>query len=161
MGHTQDDVGIAKIEEFLDRIEDPDEAVFDAFQDTFNIVKESLKLNDEEGSEEFLKNKAKAEELSAKVCFEIQQNNNLLVGVLPQGGGYVLPGALKVNDGFKECTFKFVSKSLWQSKFKTKYHTGAMWTRTTCLRVKDLLLSQVGRGSPGRSREGSGTGLAR
>ena len=36
-----------------------------------------------------------------------------------------------------------------------------MWTRTTCLRVKDLLLSQVGRGSPGRSREGSGTGLAR
>ena len=67
MGHTQDDVGIAKIEEFLDRIEDPDEAVFHAFQDTFNIVKESLKLNDEEGSEEFLKNKAKAEELSAKV----------------------------------------------------------------------------------------------
>ena len=77
MGHTQDDVGIAKIEEFLDRIEDPDEAVFDAFQDTFNIVKESLKLNDEEGSEEFLKNKAKAEELSAKVWFEIQQNKVL------------------------------------------------------------------------------------
>ena len=76
MGHTQDDVGIAKIEEFLDRIEDPDEAVFDAFQDTFNIVKESLKLNDEEGSEEFLKNKAKAEEFSAKVLFEVQQNNN-------------------------------------------------------------------------------------
>ena len=161
MGHTQDDVGIAKIEEFLDRIEDPDEAVFHAFQDTFNIVKESLKLNDEEGSEEFLKNKAKAEELSAKVWFEIQQNNNLMNGFLPQGGGYVLPGALKVNDGFKECTYKFVSKSLWPSKSKTKYHTGAMWTRTTCLRVKVLLPSQVGRGSPGRSREGSGTGLAR
>ena len=80
MGHTQDDVGIAKIEEFLDRIEDPDEAVFDAFQDTFNIVKESLKLNDEEGSEEFMKNKAKAEEFSAKVWFEIQQNNNLMIG---------------------------------------------------------------------------------
>ena len=25
-----------------------------------------------------------------------------------QGGGYVLPGALTVNDGFKDCTFKFV-----------------------------------------------------
>ena len=118
MGHTQDDVGIAKIEEFLDRIEDPDEAVFDAFQDTFNIVKESLKLNDEEGSEEFLKNKTKAEELSAKVWFEIQQSNILMI--LLQGGGYVLPGALKVNDGFKECTYKFVSKSLRQSKSKTK-----------------------------------------
>ena len=89
MGHTQDDVGIAKIEEFLDRIEDPDEAVFDAFQDTFNIVKESLKLNDEEGSEEFLKNKAKAEELSAKVWFEIQQNNNLMIGFLPYVGWWL------------------------------------------------------------------------
>ena len=77
-----------------------------------------------------------------------------MIGFLLQGGGYVLPGALKVNDGFKECTYKFVSKSLWPSKSKTKYHTGAMWTRTTCLRVKDLLLSQVGRGSLGRSREG-------
>ena len=118
MGHTQDDVGIAKIEEFLDRIEDPDEAVFDVFQDTFNIVKESLKLNDKEGSEDFLKNKAKAEELSAKVWFEIQQNKVLMIGFLPQGGGYVLPGALKVNDGFKECTYKSVSKSLWPSKSK-------------------------------------------
>ena len=80
MGHIQDDVGIAKIEEFLDRIEDPDEAVFHAFQDTFNIVKESLKLNDEEGSEEFRKNKAKAEELSAKVRFEIRQNNSHVAG---------------------------------------------------------------------------------
>ena len=67
MGHTQDDVGIAKIEEFLDRIEDPNESVLDAFQDTFNIVKESLKLNDDEGSIEFLKNKAKAGEFSVKV----------------------------------------------------------------------------------------------
>ena len=25
-----------------------------------------------------------------------------------QGGGYVLPGALTVNDGFKDCSFKFV-----------------------------------------------------
>ena len=67
MGHTQDDVGIAKIEEFLDRIEDPNESVLDAFQDTFNIVKESLKLNDDEGSIEYMKNKAKAGELSVKV----------------------------------------------------------------------------------------------
>ena len=67
MGHVQDDVGIAKIEEFLDRIEDPNESVLDAFQDTFNIVKESLKLNDDEGSIEYMKNKAKAGELSAKV----------------------------------------------------------------------------------------------
>ena len=43
-----------------------------------------------------------------------------MIGFLPQGGGYVLPGALKVNDGFKECTFKFVSKSLWPSKFDNK-----------------------------------------
>ena len=71
MGHTQDDVGIAKIEEFLDRIEDPNESVLDAFQDTFNIVKESLKLNDDEGSIEYMKNKAKAGELSAKVRGEI------------------------------------------------------------------------------------------
>ena len=67
MGHTQDDVGIAKIEEFLDRIEDPNESVLDAFQDTFNIVKEALKLNDDEGSIEYMKNKAKAGELSVKV----------------------------------------------------------------------------------------------
>ena len=67
MGHTQDDVGIAKIEEFLDRIEDPSESVLDLFQDTFNIVKEALKLNDDEGSIEYMKNKAKAEEFSVKV----------------------------------------------------------------------------------------------
>ena len=67
MGHTQDDVGIAKIEEFLDRIEDPNESVLDAFQDTFNIVKEALKLNDDEGSIEYIKNKAKAGEFSVKV----------------------------------------------------------------------------------------------
>ena len=67
MEHAQDDVGIAKIEEFLDRIEDPNESVLDAFQDTFNIVKEALKLNDDEGSIEYMKNKAKAEEFSVKV----------------------------------------------------------------------------------------------
>ena len=67
MGHTQDDVGIAKIEEFLDRIEDPNESVLDAFQDTFNIVKEALKLNDDEGSIEYMKNKAKAGEFSVEV----------------------------------------------------------------------------------------------
>ena len=67
MEHTQDDVGIAKIEEFLDRIEDPNESVLDAFQDTFNIVKEALKLNDDEGSIEYMKNKAKAGEFSVKV----------------------------------------------------------------------------------------------
>ena len=67
MGHTQDDVGIAKIEEFLDRIEDPNESVLDAFQDTFNIVKEALKLNDDEGSIEYMKNKTKAGEFSVKV----------------------------------------------------------------------------------------------
>ena len=25
-----------------------------------------------------------------------------------QGGGFILPGALTVNDGFKDCSFKFV-----------------------------------------------------
>ena len=67
MGHTQDDVGIAKIEEFLDRIEDPDGSILDAFQDTFNIVKESLKLNYDECSDEYMRNRAKAGELSIKV----------------------------------------------------------------------------------------------
>ena len=71
MGQTQDDVRIAKIEEFLDRIEDPNDSVFDAFQDTFSIVKESLKLNDDEGSIEFKKNRAKAGELSAKVDLDL------------------------------------------------------------------------------------------
>lgn len=84
----QDDVGIARIEDFLDRIEDPHESILDSFQDDFAIVQESLGLDDEAGSEEYLRNSARAAKLEA------------------QGGGAVPPGAARVSDGFRECSYK-------------------------------------------------------
>ena len=61
----QDDAGMASIEEFLDRIEDPDESILQSFQNDFEIVKVSLgittDLNDDNGSCEYKANKELSE----------------------------------------------------------------------------------------------------
>ena len=61
----QDDVGMARIEQFLDRIEDPHESILESFQNDFEIIKESLGMNDVDketsGSSEYEANKLQAE----------------------------------------------------------------------------------------------------
>ena len=63
----QDDAGIAMIEDFLDKIEDPLESILDSFQEDFDTVKAHLDLKDEDGSNEYLKNRARAGEFATKV----------------------------------------------------------------------------------------------
>ena len=86
----QDDVGIASIEDFLDRIEDPDESILDAFQDAFYIVKESLGIadagDDATGSTEYKANKVLSEKWESDA-------------------GSVKPNQ-KANDGFSDCIYK-------------------------------------------------------
>ena len=79
--------------------------------------------------------------------------------ICAQGGGYVLPGALTVNDGFKDGSFKFVETfALEQVTVEleqlTKYSLGEMWTTTICLRVLVRSLLTAVRGSLALSREG-------
>ena len=92
----QDDAGMASIEEFLDRIEDPDESILQSFQNDFEIVKESLgistDLTDDNGSCEYKANK----ELSVK---------------WESDAGSVKPNK-KSNDGFEDCVFKGTVDSL-------------------------------------------------
>ena len=92
----QDDVGIASIEDFLDRIEDPDESILESFQSDFEIVKEALCINDDEsddtGSTEYQTNREKAK-------------------VWESDAGSVKPNK-KSNDGFEDCIYKGAVDSL-------------------------------------------------
>ena len=67
MGQDQDDVGMARMEDFLDRIEDPHESILQSFQDDFAIVKESLGLDEEAGSDEYFRNRYMADKFAAQV----------------------------------------------------------------------------------------------
>jgi len=84
----QDDDGIAKIEDFLDRIESPEESILRSFEEDFRIVKESLNLKEEYDNPEYLENKEKAR------IFKEQDT------------GAVITGATRTSDGFRECVYK-------------------------------------------------------
>ena len=92
----QDDVGMARIEQFLDRIEDPHESILESFQNDFEIIKESLGMNDVDketsGSSEYEANKLQAEKWDSDA-------------------GSVTPNK-KSNDGFDDCIYKGTVDSL-------------------------------------------------
>ena len=87
----QNDIGIAKIEAFLDLIEDTDDEILDSFQDRYIQFlsagsHNNLEEEEEHGSEEFFMNKSKIQSL--KECQEV-----------------IKPGKV-ASDGFEDCYYR-------------------------------------------------------